>query len=60
MICRSFLQIAVALLRQGDAWTFEIARNRMFSRRKFPASMWETLCLCDGRGLRSGASATVK
>ena len=41
---RHGLQIAMELLRAGDLWNFEIARNPVFSRRKcLPASMGGTL-----------------
>ena len=36
-------QIAMELLRQGDVWKLEIARNPEFSSAKLlPASMWGT------------------
>ena len=41
---RHGLQIAMELLRAGDLWNFEIARNPVFSRRKcLPPSIGKTL-----------------
>ena len=40
------MQIAVELLRQGDAGEDGIARSPMFSRTKYvPVAMWGTLFL---------------